>query len=202
MISICRAKNKSVAIGPGATQLAVILVPLCSLAKILVDPVPWRGHISNLLVSEFLNLFLFFPIFGIDLVLLRPQMRKRYLLLAKDLQIDIMASLYSPFIWSIPKALITAELATTCPNYGGFVICAKEAFGLFWGNLMGIWKFLNGVINNAAYPVLCIDYLKSSSQSLFRVFLALSPFFYPLSSCLSTMTRTSLSWVTPPLPRR
>ncbi|KAL1328696.1 hypothetical protein HN51_038502 [Arachis hypogaea] len=65
-----------------------------------------------------------------------------------------------PFIWSIPEALLTAELATTFPGNGGFVIWANEAFGPFWGSLMGFWKFFSAVINLASYPVLCIDYLK------------------------------------------
>ncbi|KAI8004296.1 putative polyamine transporter [Camellia lanceoleosa] len=72
----------------------------------------------------------------------------------------ILGFLIFPFIWSIPEALITAELATTFPGNGGFVIWAHEAFGPFWGSLMGWWKLLSGVINLASYPVLCIDYLK------------------------------------------
>ncbi|XP_043717848.1 probable polyamine transporter At3g13620 [Telopea speciosissima] len=72
----------------------------------------------------------------------------------------ILGFLIFPFIWSIPEALITAELATAFPGNGGFVIWAERAFGPFWGNLMGYWKFLSGVINNAAYPVLCADYIK------------------------------------------
>ncbi|XP_010673499.2 probable polyamine transporter At3g13620 [Beta vulgaris subsp. vulgaris] len=72
----------------------------------------------------------------------------------------ILGFLIFPFIWSIPEALVTAELATTFPGNGGFVIWAHQAFGPFWGSLMGFWKFLSGVINLASYPVLCIDYLK------------------------------------------
>ncbi|KAF5942551.1 hypothetical protein HYC85_020193 [Camellia sinensis] len=72
----------------------------------------------------------------------------------------ILGFLIFPFIWSIPEALITAELATTFPGNGGFVIWAHEAFGPFWGSLMGWWKLLSGVINLASYPLLCIDYLK------------------------------------------
>lgn len=72
----------------------------------------------------------------------------------------ILGFLVFPFIWSIPEALITAELATTFPGNGGFVIWAHKAFGPFWGSLMGFWKFLSGVINLASYPVLCIEYLK------------------------------------------
>lgn len=65
-----------------------------------------------------------------------------------------------PFIWSIPEALITAELATAYPGDGGFVIWADRAFGPFWGSLLGTWKFLSGVVNIASFPVLGVDYLK------------------------------------------
>ncbi|GLJ04643.1 hypothetical protein SUGI_0000480 [Cryptomeria japonica] len=65
-----------------------------------------------------------------------------------------------PFVWSIPEALVTAELATAYPGNGGYVVWAWAAFGPFWGFLMGWLKWVSGVINNAAYPVLCLDYLK------------------------------------------
>lgn len=74
----------------------------------------------------------------------------------------IIGFLVFPFIWSIPEALITAELSTTFPGNGGYVIWAEQAFGPFWGSLMGTWKFLSGVINMAAYPVLCINYLQKA----------------------------------------
>ncbi|XP_026412932.1 probable polyamine transporter At3g13620 [Papaver somniferum] len=72
----------------------------------------------------------------------------------------LLGFLIFPFIWSIPEALITAELATAYPGNGGYVIWADQAFGPFWGSLMGSWKFLSGSINNAAYPVLCAEYVK------------------------------------------
>ncbi|WCJ28869.1 Amino acid permease family protein [Euphorbia peplus] len=72
----------------------------------------------------------------------------------------ILGFLIFPFIWSIPEALITAELATAFPGNGGFVIWADRAFGPFWGSLMGSWKFFTGVLNLCSYPALCVDYLK------------------------------------------
>lgn len=72
----------------------------------------------------------------------------------------ILGFLIFPFVWSIPEALVTAELATAFPGNGGFVIWAHQAFGPFWGSLMGSWKFLSGVINLASYPLLCADYLQ------------------------------------------
>ncbi|KAL5726406.1 hypothetical protein ACHQM5_009452 [Ranunculus cassubicifolius] len=79
---------------------------------------------------------------------------------------SILGFVIFPLIWSIPEALITAELATTFPGNGGFVIWVDRAFGPCMGALMGLWKFLSGVINNAAYPVLCSDYLKQVFPSL------------------------------------
>ncbi|KAI3688255.1 hypothetical protein L1987_81966 [Smallanthus sonchifolius] len=78
----------------------------------------------------------------------------------------ILGFLIFPFIWSIPEALVTAELSTAFPGNGGFVIWAHKAFGPFCGSLMGSWKFLTGVVNIAAFPILCIDYMKK----LFPIF--------------------------------
>ncbi|XP_010691973.2 probable polyamine transporter At3g13620 [Beta vulgaris subsp. vulgaris] len=72
----------------------------------------------------------------------------------------LLGFLIFPFIWSVPEALITAELSTAYPGDGGFVIWAERAFGPFWGSMMGTWKFLSGVINIASFPILSIEYLK------------------------------------------
>ncbi|XP_068488202.1 probable polyamine transporter At3g13620 [Phaseolus vulgaris] len=72
----------------------------------------------------------------------------------------LLGFLIFPFIWSVPEALITAELTTAYPGNGGFVLWAERAFGPFWGSLMGTWKFLSGVINIASFPVLCIEYVQ------------------------------------------
>ncbi|KAJ0787457.1 putative amino acid/polyamine transporter I [Helianthus annuus] len=78
----------------------------------------------------------------------------------------ILGFLIFPFIWSVPEALVTAELSTTFPGNGGYIIWADKAFGPFFGSLMGTWKFLTGVINLAAFPILCIDYI----EKLFPIF--------------------------------
>ncbi|XP_031401461.1 probable polyamine transporter At3g13620 [Punica granatum] len=72
----------------------------------------------------------------------------------------LIGFLVFPFIWSVPEAMITAELATAFPGNGGFVIWADRAFGPFAGSLMGTWKLLSGVINIASFPLLCMEYLK------------------------------------------
>lgn len=78
----------------------------------------------------------------------------------------ILGFVLFPFVWSIPEALITAELATALPGNGGFVLWADRAFGTFAGSIMGSWKFLSGAINSAAYPALCADYIARAVPSI------------------------------------
>ncbi|KAK8938632.1 putative polyamine transporter [Platanthera zijinensis] len=78
----------------------------------------------------------------------------------------ILGFVLFPFVWSIPEALITAELATALPGNGGFVLWTDRAFGPFPGSLMGSWKFLSGAINSAAYPALCADYIARAIPSI------------------------------------
>ncbi|XP_051119198.1 probable polyamine transporter At1g31830 isoform X2 [Andrographis paniculata] len=71
-----------------------------------------------------------------------------------------------PLIWSIPEALITAEMGTMFPENGGYVVWVSSALGPFWGFQQGWMKWLSGVIDNALYPVLFLDYLKSGIPAL------------------------------------
>ncbi|KAI5068096.1 hypothetical protein GOP47_0016441 [Adiantum capillus-veneris] len=73
----------------------------------------------------------------------------------------LLGFLIFPFIWSVPEALVTAEMATAFPENGGYVLWTSAAFGPFWGFLQGWWKWTSGMINNATYPILCLDYLQS-----------------------------------------
>ncbi|KAK7280595.1 hypothetical protein RJT34_25660 [Clitoria ternatea] len=71
-----------------------------------------------------------------------------------------------PFIWSVPEALITAEMGTMFPENGGYVVWVSSALGPYWGFQLGWMKWLSGVIDNALYPVLFLDYLKSAIPAL------------------------------------
>ncbi|KAL8498660.1 hypothetical protein ACS0TY_021847 [Phlomoides rotata] len=71
-----------------------------------------------------------------------------------------------PFIWSVPEALITAEMGTMFPENGGYVVWVASALGPFWGFQQGWMKWLSGVIDNALYPVLFLDYLKSGIPAI------------------------------------
>lgn len=74
----------------------------------------------------------------------------------------LLGFLVFPILWSVPEALITAELATSFPANGGYVVWISAAFGPFWGFQEGFWKWFSGVMDNALYPVLFLDYLKHS----------------------------------------
>lgn len=78
----------------------------------------------------------------------------------------ILGFVLFPFIWSIPEALITAEMGTMFPENSGYVMWVSSALGPFWGFQQGWMKWLSGVIDNALYPVLFLDYLKSSVPTL------------------------------------
>ena len=72
----------------------------------------------------------------------------------------LLGFLVFPFIWSVPEALITAQMGTMFPENSGYVVWVSTALGPFWGFQQGWMKWLSGVIDNALYPVLFLDYLK------------------------------------------
>lgn len=78
----------------------------------------------------------------------------------------LIGFLVFPFVWSIPEALVTAEMGTMFPENGGYVVWVSSALGPFWGFQLGWMKWLSGVIDNALYPVLLLDYLKSAIPAL------------------------------------
>ena len=57
-------------------------------------------------------------------------------------------------VFSIPQAMITAELSTAFPSNGGYSIWVQAAFGTFWGVQESYWSWFSGVVDSAVYPVL------------------------------------------------
>uniref|UniRef100_A0A0R0LGH6 Amino acid permease/ SLC12A domain-containing protein n=1 Tax=Glycine max TaxID=3847 RepID=A0A0R0LGH6_SOYBN len=78
----------------------------------------------------------------------------------------LIGFLLFPLIWSVPEALITAEMGTMFPENSGYVVWVSSALGPYWGFQQGWMKWLSGVIDNALYPVLFLDYLKSGIPAL------------------------------------
>ena len=71
-----------------------------------------------------------------------------------------------PIFWSIPEALMTAELATAYPEASGCVAWVHEAFGPTAGLVNGYLTWLSGVTDNSLYPVLFLQYLLADSPYL------------------------------------
>jgi len=65
--------------------------------------------------------------------------------------------------FSVPQAMITAELSTAFPCNGGYSMWVQAAFGTFWGVQESYWSWFSGVVDSALYPVL----LYSAAQQLF-----------------------------------
>lgn len=63
-----------------------------------------------------------------------------------------------PFAWSVPEALLTAELAVAFPENSGYVAWVKEAFGNRAAFVEGLLKWTSGVVDNAVYPLLFLEY--------------------------------------------
>jgi amino acid transporter len=78
----------------------------------------------------------------------------------------LLLILATPLIWSLPTALMVAELATAMPVEGGFYFWVKRAMGPFWGFQEGWWSWLTTWVDMAIYPVLFVDY----SSAYFPVF--------------------------------
>lgn len=58
-----------------------------------------------------------------------------------------------PWVYSIPIALVSAELCTAFPHDGGYTVWVKEAFGFTLAFQEGYWSWISGVVDNAMYPV-------------------------------------------------
>ena len=78
----------------------------------------------------------------------------------------ILGFIIFPLVWSVPEALITAELGSAYPDDGGFVTWVTAAFGPYWGFQTGWWSWLSGVTDNAVYPILFLNYITADVPEL------------------------------------
>ena len=61
--------------------------------------------------------------------------------------------------WSVPEALMTAELSKAYPEAAGFAAWTNGAFGPFAAWIDAWCSWVSGVVDNAIYPLLLLDYL-------------------------------------------
>jgi amino acid transporter len=66
----------------------------------------------------------------------------------------ILLLFVTPWLWGVPMALATAELACMRPVEGGYYRWVREMFGDFWGFQVGAWTIIASLLDNALYPVL------------------------------------------------
>jgi amino acid transporter len=67
--------------------------------------------------------------------------------------------LVTPLVWSLPTALMAAELTTLMPEEGGYYVWIRETFGPFWAVQQACWTITCAVVWMAIYPVLFVTYL-------------------------------------------
>ena len=62
-------------------------------------------------------------------------------------------------LWSVPEAIMTAELSAAYPEAAGFAAWTNAAFGPFLAWIDSWCSWSSGVIDNAVYPGLLLDYV-------------------------------------------
>ncbi|MFJ1753274.1 APC family permease [Kitasatospora sp. NPDC088134] len=69
--------------------------------------------------------------------------------------------LIAPLIYSIPHALVCAELGTAIPVEGGYYHWVKRGLGRFWAFQQGLLQWVCSFVDMALYPVMFTSYLSS-----------------------------------------
>lgn len=70
----------------------------------------------------------------------------------------IVLILVTPFVWSLPTALMAAELTALMPEEGGYYVWVREAFGSFCAVQQACWTMIVSVVWLAMFPVLFVGY--------------------------------------------
>ena len=78
----------------------------------------------------------------------------------------LLLLLITPFIWSLPAALMVGELSAALPEEGGYYAWVRRAMGPFWGFQEAWLSLLASVFDMAIYPTLFVLYLGRFIPSL------------------------------------
>ena len=73
--------------------------------------------------------------------------------------LSVALILVTPLVWSLPMALMAAELTTLIPEQGGYYVWVREALGSFWAVQEGWWSIAYTMVVMAGLPVLFVTYL-------------------------------------------
>ena len=74
--------------------------------------------------------------------------------------LSLLLLLLTPLFWSLPVALVMAELAAAMPDEGGYVSWTRRAFGNFWAFQVGWWSWIDSFVDVAVYPALFVEYVR------------------------------------------
>lgn len=72
---------------------------------------------------------------------------------------SVVLVLVTPVLWSLPVALMVAELAAMMPAEGGYYIWVRDALGTFWAVQESWWTITSSLAIIASYPILFTGYL-------------------------------------------
>ena len=72
---------------------------------------------------------------------------------------SIALILITPLVWSLPTALMAAELTALMPEEGGYYVWTRKTFGSFWAVQQTCWTITCAIAWLAIYPVLFVGYL-------------------------------------------
>lgn len=71
----------------------------------------------------------------------------------------LLGYLLFTMFWSVPEALMTAELSVAYPEAAGFAAWTNAAFGPLAAWIDAWCSWVSGVVDNAVYPILFLEYL-------------------------------------------
>ena len=70
-------------------------------------------------------------------------------------------------IWSVPCALMTAELSSALPSRGGYIHWVDRGLGERFGTITGLCAVFNQAVDSSTYPAIFCDYLVFTLQRYF-----------------------------------
>lgn len=71
----------------------------------------------------------------------------------------IYGILLIPWFWALPMAMMTAELSSSIPEMGGYIVWVQRSMGDFWAFQNAIWNLFSNAMDNTLYPILFVDYI-------------------------------------------
>lgn len=74
--------------------------------------------------------------------------------------IALIGLVVAPLVWGLPMGLMSAELACAMPADGGPVLWVAKAYGPMIGFMNGLLHVLGGIVDNALYPIIAVNYVK------------------------------------------